>query len=168
MKFFSPFYSSLLFGSWDNWKNGVAVTVGGSPLYLYLPPGTYQYKYLIGDVWTCDNWAPKEFDNCGNENNVLTVSANEETLANISEDDDNYNFYIAGQLHTQNKLVMWFDEKSPSGKHFEYEITTEHMSITNGMLYYYNYVGDTYTPVAKKHVLYITHSIPNQLQINFP
>ena len=133
------FCDTLIFGSWDNWENGVPVF----NLVKHLPCGTYQYKFMRDNVWFCDNWAPKIFDSCGNENNLLTI---------VEETPISYN--VRSRIEKLNG-DLWYDETFPSGKHFEYEYISEHYTNKDGTLYYYYCESTSYGPPSV-NLLYIS------------
>lgn len=46
--------SVLVTGAWDNWSSRVALnrlTTTDFSIHLTLPPGTYQYKYIVDGAW---------------------------------------------------------------------------------------------------------------------
>jgi len=73
-----PGTSVLLAGTFNNWALDLALTDrDGNGVYtceLALPPGTYEYKFRVDEVWTVDpvnpNFTRNDF---GTLNSVLTV-----------------------------------------------------------------------------------------------
>ena len=64
-------------GSWDQWKPRDLDLVGDDTwmLSLSIPPGTFQYKYIIDGVWMHDPSKKWLQDPEGNINNVIKVES---------------------------------------------------------------------------------------------
>lgn len=73
-----------LTGSFCNWlqffemrkcegENKSGEKIIKSYLLLYLPKGTYQYKFKINSIWKCNSNFPTCSDKDGNINNVMTI-----------------------------------------------------------------------------------------------
>ena len=62
------------FNGWDPKKHVLKYKDGVFTLSMLLEPGTYQYKFVVNDVWcidpACPGWAPNEH---GSMNSVLVV-----------------------------------------------------------------------------------------------
>mmetsp|Transcript_46847 Transcript_46847/g.123755 ORF Transcript_46847/g.123755 Transcript_46847/m.123755 type:complete len:404 (-) Transcript_46847:395-1606(-) len=62
-------------GSWDGWARDLAMEPapgGGWRLLLVLPPGNYQFKFIVDGTWTTSD----DFDRtqCENKNNIVYAS----------------------------------------------------------------------------------------------
>ena len=75
-------------------------------LVLFLPKGTYQYKFKINSIWKCNTNFPTCSDKDGNINNVITIPSNkiEEGITDLStshmtlqkfEEVNNFNNFIS-------------------------------------------------------------------------
>lgn len=67
-------------GSWDGWARDLALEPapgGGFRLMLVLPPGRYEFKYIVDGNWTTSD--DMERTDCANKNNI--VFANDMALA---------------------------------------------------------------------------------------
>lgn len=62
-------------GSFDNWSTRQALQKSGNDFTIVklLPPGVYQYKYIVDGNWTYDPGMPAMYDEMGNINNVIEV-----------------------------------------------------------------------------------------------
>eukprot|EP00271_Cylindrocystis_brebissonii_P010486 TRINITY_DN26680_c0_g1_i1.p1 TRINITY_DN26680_c0_g1~~TRINITY_DN26680_c0_g1_i1.p1 ORF type:complete len:290 (-),score=30.83 TRINITY_DN26680_c0_g1_i1:746-1615(-) len=62
-------------GSWDNWTTRQALQRSGKDFTIVkmLPPGIYQYKFIVDDQWRYAPDLPAVYDEMGNVNNVLEV-----------------------------------------------------------------------------------------------
>ncbi|CAI5477026.1 unnamed protein product [Closterium sp. Yama58-4] len=62
-------------GSWDNWTTRQVLQRAGKDFTIVkmLPPGVYQYKFIVDDVWRYAPDLPAVYDEMGNVNNVLEV-----------------------------------------------------------------------------------------------
>lgn len=62
-------------GSFDNWTTRHVMQKSGKDFSLVklLPPGVYQYKFIVDGEWRYDPSLPLMYDNQGNVNNVLHV-----------------------------------------------------------------------------------------------
>jgi hypothetical protein len=69
-------HQTSLYGSMNNWKNGFKLI--NNTITLYLVPGTYEYKFLRGNIWFSDNTKP--IHNSHYKNNVITVYSNDENI----------------------------------------------------------------------------------------
>lgn len=64
-----------LTGTWNNWKLRIPLLQSEQEFTLIcgLPPGTYQYKFIVDGRWEFDPRQPLVTDPLGNVNNVITV-----------------------------------------------------------------------------------------------
>mmetsp|Transcript_29439 Transcript_29439/g.83011 ORF Transcript_29439/g.83011 Transcript_29439/m.83011 type:complete len:279 (-) Transcript_29439:195-1031(-) len=62
-------------GSFDNWTTRQALQRSGKDFTIVklLPPGVYQYKFIVDGEWKYAPELPAMFDDMGNVNNVLEV-----------------------------------------------------------------------------------------------
>mmetsp|Transcript_40877 Transcript_40877/g.105706 ORF Transcript_40877/g.105706 Transcript_40877/m.105706 type:complete len:265 (-) Transcript_40877:416-1210(-) len=62
-------------GSFDNWTNRQALQRSGKDFTIVklLPPGVYQYKFIVDGEWKYAPEQPAMYDEIGNVNNVLEV-----------------------------------------------------------------------------------------------
>mmetsp|Transcript_23690 Transcript_23690/g.56546 ORF Transcript_23690/g.56546 Transcript_23690/m.56546 type:complete len:273 (-) Transcript_23690:203-1021(-) len=62
-------------GSFDNWTTRQELQRSGKDFTIVklLPPGVYQYKFIVDGEWKYDPEQPAMFDEIGNVNNVLEV-----------------------------------------------------------------------------------------------
>ncbi|KAG1668826.1 hypothetical protein FOA52_004920 [Chlamydomonas sp. UWO 241] len=62
-------------GSFDNWTTRQVLQRAGkeSTIVKLLPPGVYQYKFIVDGEWKYDPNQPAMFDEMGNVNNVIEV-----------------------------------------------------------------------------------------------
>jgi 5'-AMP-activated protein kinase regulatory beta subunit len=62
-------------GSFDNWTQRHVMQRSGKDFTLVklLPPGVYQYKFIVDGLWRHDPNLPSMYDDMGNINNVLEV-----------------------------------------------------------------------------------------------
>ncbi|GAX83635.1 hypothetical protein CEUSTIGMA_g11059.t1 [Chlamydomonas eustigma] len=62
-------------GSFDNWTTRQVLQRSGkeSTIVKLLPPGVYQYKFIVDGEWKYDPNQPAMFDELGNVNNVIEV-----------------------------------------------------------------------------------------------
>jgi 5'-AMP-activated protein kinase regulatory beta subunit len=62
-------------GSFDNWTQRHTMQRSGkdSTLVKLLPPGVYQYKFIVDGQWRHDPNLPSMYDDMGNINNVMEV-----------------------------------------------------------------------------------------------
>ncbi|GAQ89891.1 5'-AMP-activated protein kinase beta subunit [Klebsormidium nitens] len=62
-------------GSWDNWTTRQPLQKSGKDFTLIkmLPPGIYQYKFIVDDEWRYATDLPAMYDDQQNVNNVLEV-----------------------------------------------------------------------------------------------
>ncbi|PSC67363.1 SNF1-related kinase regulatory subunit beta-2 isoform B [Micractinium conductrix] len=62
-------------GSFDNWTQRYTMQRSGKDFTLVklLPPGVYQYKFIVDGQWRHDPNLPSMYDDMGNINNVLEV-----------------------------------------------------------------------------------------------
>lgn len=62
-------------GSWDNWSTRQPLQQAGKDFSIVkmLPPGVYQYKFIVDDGWRYAPDLPAVYDEMGNVNNVLEV-----------------------------------------------------------------------------------------------
>ena len=69
-------------GSWDHWTPRDLDFVGEDTwqLSLTIPPGTFQYKYIIDGVWIHDPSKKWLQDGQGNTNNVIKVESKLEVV----------------------------------------------------------------------------------------
>lgn len=71
-----PFAQVFLAGDFNRWDpkaNPMSHNGSRFSLNIKLPPGRYQYKYIIDGEWTVDPTAPMTVSNIGTTNNVVTV-----------------------------------------------------------------------------------------------
>ncbi|MEW6670959.1 MAG: isoamylase early set domain-containing protein [Thermodesulfobacteriota bacterium] len=63
------------FNGWDRQKHPMKKSNNGSwQLAMMLPPGRYEYRFLVDDRWTNDLQNPETSPNCyGTFNNVVSV-----------------------------------------------------------------------------------------------
>eukprot|EP01017_Pseudomicrothorax_dubius_P018227 TRINITY_DN2023_c0_g1_i3.p1 TRINITY_DN2023_c0_g1~~TRINITY_DN2023_c0_g1_i3.p1 ORF type:complete len:261 (-),score=32.28 TRINITY_DN2023_c0_g1_i3:312-1094(-) len=66
----------LLTGTFTNWTDHIPMERQGDEFIqvLRLPPGTYQYKFIVDGIWTVSNDDKTTFDAEGNLNNVVDTS----------------------------------------------------------------------------------------------
>mgnify|MGYP003732096127 CR=1 FL=1 len=68
----------LLYGSFNNWTIGTEMNfdeeTSSMKCQLNLPPGTYEYKFKVGNNWYYDILLPNITDNDGNINNLIKVA----------------------------------------------------------------------------------------------
>lgn len=66
----------LISGSWDSWRARTPMYKNGPHhiALLYLPPGSYRYKFLLDNVWACTPTEKTDVDCNGNTNNVIVVT----------------------------------------------------------------------------------------------
>lgn len=63
-------------GSWDHWRPRDLAQAGDTwALSLSIPPGTFQYKYIIDGQWIHDPSKKWLQDDKGNVNNVIKVES---------------------------------------------------------------------------------------------
>eukprot|EP00245_Coleochaete_scutata_P009316 TRINITY_DN3040_c0_g1_i1.p1 TRINITY_DN3040_c0_g1~~TRINITY_DN3040_c0_g1_i1.p1 ORF type:complete len:284 (-),score=42.28 TRINITY_DN3040_c0_g1_i1:282-1133(-) len=62
-------------GSWDNWTTRQPLQRSGRDFTIVkmLPPGVYQYKFIVDDEWRYAPDLPARFDDLGNVNNEVEV-----------------------------------------------------------------------------------------------
>lgn len=62
-------------GSFDNWSTRQVLQRTGKDFNIVklLPPGVYQYKFIVDGEWKYDPNQPAMFDGMGNVNNVIEV-----------------------------------------------------------------------------------------------
>lgn len=62
-------------GSWDNWTTRLPLHKSGRDFSVVklLPPGVYQYKFIVDGQWQYAVDQPAMYDEIGNVNNVLEV-----------------------------------------------------------------------------------------------
>mmetsp|Transcript_35251 Transcript_35251/g.78447 ORF Transcript_35251/g.78447 Transcript_35251/m.78447 type:complete len:269 (-) Transcript_35251:625-1431(-) len=62
-------------GSFDNWTTRQPLQRSGKDFTIIklLPPGVYQYKFIVDGEWKYDPNQPAMFDEMGNVNNVIEV-----------------------------------------------------------------------------------------------
>eukprot|EP00850_Spirogloea_muscicola_P016233 SM000130S27120 [mRNA] locus=s130:401971:403042:+ [translate_table: standard] len=62
-------------GSWDNWTTRQPLQRSGRDFTIVkmLPPGVYQYKFIVDNEWRYAPDLPAMYDEMGNVNNVLEV-----------------------------------------------------------------------------------------------
>ena len=63
-------------GSFDNWQSRQALHRSGNrefAIVKMLPPGVYQYKFIVDGEWKYAPDQPAMYDEMGNVNNVLEV-----------------------------------------------------------------------------------------------
>jgi 5'-AMP-activated protein kinase regulatory beta subunit len=63
-------------GSFDNWQSRQALHRSGTrefAIVKMLPPGVYQYKFIVDGEWKYAPEQPAMYDEMGNVNNVLEV-----------------------------------------------------------------------------------------------
>lgn len=67
-------YLAGSFNDWNPKKNKLSYKNGVFSTSLLLPPGRYEYKFVINDTWCvdpeCEEWAP---NNMGSLNSIKTV-----------------------------------------------------------------------------------------------
>ena len=70
----SQVYVAGTFNDWNQTKNKLTCKNGVYTATLLLPPGRYEYKFIVNDVWCCDpecaEWTP---NGIGSLNSVITV-----------------------------------------------------------------------------------------------
>jgi 5'-AMP-activated protein kinase regulatory beta subunit len=74
-------------GSFDNWSTRQPLQRTGRDFTVIklLPPGVYQYKFIVDGDWKYDPNQPAMFDEIGNVNNVIEVQEYvPENLENVS------------------------------------------------------------------------------------
>lgn len=74
-------------GSFDNWSSRQALQKSGKNFTIIklLPPGVYQYKFIVDGEWQYDPNQPAMFDEMHNVNNVIEVQEYlPENLSNLS------------------------------------------------------------------------------------
>lgn len=66
-----------LVGSWDDWQweSPMQLVEGAFRVLKALPPGTYEYKFIVNGDWKVDERLPRNETASGHVNNVLTVRA---------------------------------------------------------------------------------------------
>lgn len=62
-------------GSFDNWstRTGLQKTGNNFTIVKLLPPGVYQYKFIVDGEWQYDPSQPAMYDEMNNVNNVIEV-----------------------------------------------------------------------------------------------
>jgi len=70
----SDVYVAGTFNGWNPRKNKLRFKNGVYTTSILLPPGRYEYKFVVNDVWcvdpACSEWTP---NNIGSLNSVKTV-----------------------------------------------------------------------------------------------
>jgi hypothetical protein len=62
-------------GSWDSWKRDLSLEpspTGDFRAMLILPPGEYQFKFIVDGVWTTSD--EMECTKCNDRNNIISVN----------------------------------------------------------------------------------------------
>lgn len=62
-------------GSFDNWSSRTRLQKTGNSFTIVklLPPGVYQYKFIVDNEWQYDPSQPAMYDDSNNVNNVIEV-----------------------------------------------------------------------------------------------
>ena len=88
----------LLTGSFCNWNQKFVLNKNNSTnffeIILYLPKGTYQFKFIVDDIWKCSIYYPIISDDNNNDNNIFDNSFFFENFNNnnnnINNNKNNY------------------------------------------------------------------------------
>lgn len=100
-------------GSFNNWSERVPLQRNHSGTWfavLYLPPGIYQYKFIVDGNWVCAPDQPQCRDNDGNLNNVIQISSSGHLTEPANQEDARYNFR-PGDSHRE--IDKWFTLSVP-------------------------------------------------------
>jgi len=78
-----------LYGSFNNWSIGYVmnhdIETNTMICDLNLEPGTYTYKFKLGNKWLYDILKPTATDSNGNVNNLITIQNNKSLLDAMNE-----------------------------------------------------------------------------------
>lgn len=100
-------------GSFNGWTERVPLQRNHSGTWfavLYLPPGIYQYKFIVDGNWVYAPDQPQCRDNDGNLNNVIQISYSGHLTEPANQEDARYNF-MAGKSHRE--IDQWFSTTIP-------------------------------------------------------
>ncbi|TNJ28220.1 5'-AMP-activated protein kinase, beta-1 subunit [Giardia muris] len=100
-------------GSFNNWTERVPLQRNHAGIWfavLYLPPGVYQYKFIVDGNWVCAQDQPQCRDSDGNLNNVIHISHSGHLMEPANQEDLRQDF-VAGQMH--GAVEGWFTTVIP-------------------------------------------------------
>ena len=92
-------------GSFDNWQSRQALHRSGNrefAIVKMLPPGVYQYKFIVDGEWKYAPDQPAMYDEMGNVNNVLEVQEY------VPEILDSLDSFLAGGVKSSTHLFHSF------------------------------------------------------------
>jgi len=93
------------FSQWQPWKMD-GLKDGVHFIKLSLPPGRYQYKYVVDGNWLHDSEGACESDGQGNVNNVLSVKSEEVNIDSEDGDGKSNQLVVSSQDQDENDLKM--------------------------------------------------------------
>ena len=132
-------------------------------LILFLPKGTYQYKFKINSIWKCNSNFPTCSDHDGNINNVINIPNNkiEEGTTDFStshmtlpKNDDINNFFFVpkNELNTLDEFLYKYK--------YNYDLFSNQNKICFNNNYFENKENDILNEnYSYKKILPINHEI---------
>ena len=146
-------------------KNGIVITKFF--LILFLPKGTYQYKFQINSIWKCNSNFPTCSDPDGNINNVINIPSNkiEEGTTDFSTSHMTLNNELNNFLFDRKNELGFLDEFSYKYK-YSYDIFSKQNNIGSNNIFQSkenDILNDNY---SYKKILPINHEIINHFNIN--
>ena len=146
-------------------KNGIVITKFF--LILFLPKGTYQYKFKINSIWKCNSNFPTCSDPDGNINNVINIPSNkiEEGTTDFSTSHMTLNNELNNFLFDRKNELGFLDEFSYKYK-YSYDIFSKQNNIGSNNIFQSkenDILNDNY---SYKKILPINHEIINHFNIN--